>query len=341
VKSKNIKKNRDSDIWDLQSEPIPYSKSQQAFGVDVLIGLSYSPKKLPCKYIYDKRGSLLFQQIMKLPEYYLTNCEIEILHHHTENILRTIGKQKFNLVELGAGNGEKTRILINGLVKNKIDFTYIPIDISPTIIKTLITNLKKQIPGLKIKGLVSDYFKGLRWLSNLNHRTNIILFLGSNIGNFEPSEADVFLSSLWNACNPDDFLLIGFDLKKDIQLLVNAYNDSQGITAQFNLNLLRRINRELGGNFNLKAFKFFSTYNAFDGAIKSYLISQKKQTASIEELNRMFYFKPWEPIHTESSYKFLIDDIENLARRGGFTVRKNFFDSRHYFAESLWQVKKD
>jgi dimethylhistidine N-methyltransferase len=278
---------------------------------------------------------------MELPEYYLTDCETEILQNHTDKILKIIGKQRVNLIELGAGNGEKTRILINGLVKNKVDFTFIPIDISPSAIKTLIKTIKKQIPGVKIKGLVSEYFKGLRWLSNLNKSVNIILFLGSNIGNFEPSEADVFLSSLWNACNHGDYVLVGFDLRKDIKLLLKAYNDSKGITAQFNLNLLRRINRELGGNFNLKAFKYYSTYNAHLGAIKSYLISQKKQTVVIEELNRMFYFRPWEPIHTESSYKFLIDDIENLARRGGFEVRKNFLDSRRYFVDSLWQVKKD
>lgn len=341
MKSEKSGNNEDEDFLDLQSRHIPCPKSQQEFAIDVLIGLSHSPKWLPCKYIYDKRGSLLFKQIMALPEYYLTNCETEILATHKETIIDKIGKQKINLVELGAGNGEKTKILLQEMITKDIDFTLIPIDISPDAVMDFTKSLKKQMPGIKIKGLVSEYFKGIRWLSNLNHCTNVILFLGSNIGNFEPSEADVFLSSLWNACNDGDYLFIGFDLKKDIQLLLNAYNDSKGVTAEFNLNLLRRINKELGGNFNLEEFKYYSTFDVLSGAIKSYLLSQKKQFVVIEELNRMFSFKSWESIHTESSYKFLVDDIIKLAKKNGFIIIENFFDSKSYFVDSLWQVKKE
>lgn len=326
---------------DLQNKQVPCPKSQQEFAIDVLIGLSQPSKWLPSKYIYDERGSALFQQIMELPEYYLTNCETEILHTYKEKILEKIGKQKINLVELGAGNGEKTTILLKEMIEKDFDVTFIPIDISAAALDVFSESLKKQIPELKVKGIVSEYFKGIRWLSNLNHSTNVILFLGSNIGNFEPSAANVFLSSLWNACNDGDYVLIGFDRKKDINLLLKAYNDSQGITAQFNLNLLRRINKELGGNFDLDGFKYYSTFDAISGAIKSYLISRKKQSVVIEELNRLFSFKSWEAIHTESSYKFLIDDTLKLAKKNGFIVIDNFSDAGNYFVDALWQVRKE
>jgi dimethylhistidine N-methyltransferase len=339
--SKNVKNSDTGEILDLQSRHIPCPKSQQEFAIDVLLGLSHTHKWLPCKYIYDERGSLLFEQIMACPEYYLTDCEMEILKTYKKEIIAKIGKGKINLVELGAGSGEKTKILLQEMITDNIDVTFIPIDISSSAIRNFTTNLKKQLPGIKIKGLVSEYFKGIRWLSNLNCCTNVILFLGSNIGNFEPAGANVFLSSLWNACNDGDYLVTGFDLKKDIQLLLNAYNDSGGVTAEFNLNLLRRINNELGGNFDLKEFQYYSTFDAISGAMQSYLISRKKQYVVIDEINRMFSFKSWESIHTESSYKFLVDDIEKLASRNGFEIIEHFFDSKNYFVDSLWQVKKE
>jgi len=339
--SKNLKIIESGEILDLQARHIPCPKSQKEFAIDVLIGLSHSPKRLPCKYIYDERGSLLFERIIACPEYYLTDCEVEILRTYKEEILSKVGGGKINLVELGAGSGEKTKILLQEMIAGNIDVTFIPIDISSSAIRDSTDSLKEQIPGIKIKGLVSEYFKGIRWLSNLDRCTNVILFLGSNIGNFEPAEADVFLSSLWNACNDGDYLFIGFDLKKDIRLLLNAYNDSGGVTAEFNLNLLRRINNELGGDFNLEEFQYYSTFDAISGAIKSYLISQRKQNVVIDEINRLFFFKSWESIHTESSYKFLVDDIVKLASRNGFEIIEHFFDSKNYFVDSLWQVKKE
>ncbi len=340
MRSKNNQNISQLNFLDLLNQNIQHPELQQKFAIDVLIGLSHSPKWLPCKYIYDEQGSQLFGQIMKLPEYYLTNCETEILGTQKRKIIDTIGRQKINLVELGAGNGEKTRILLQEMIEKKTQFTLIPIDISHTALDAFSKNLKAQIPDIHIKGLVSEYFKGLKWLSNQNHCTNVVLFLGSNIGNFEPPEADVFLSSLWNACNDGDYLLIGFDLKKEIRLLLDAYNDSKGITALFNLNLLSRINRELDGHFNLDQFKYYSTYDSLSGAIKSYLISQQKQSVTIDKLSRTFTFKSWESIHTESSYKYLIDDIEELAQKNGFVIIEHFFDSRHYFVDSLWQLQK-
>jgi len=325
---------------ELPDKEVSSPQVQQKFAKDVLEGLSRLPKSLPCKYIYDKQGTDLFQQIMALPEYYLTNCEIEILKSYGKDMMNMIGYQQINLVELGAGNGEKTRILVQELMKKKAEFTMIPIDISQWAIDTFTRNMKARIPGIRIKGLVSEYFKGLRWLSNQNKQSNVVLFLGSNIGNFEPPEADTFLSSLWNACNDRDFLLIGFDLKKEIPVLLDAYNDSQGITDLFNLNLLSRINRELGGHFDLEQFKYQSNYDSVSGSIKSYLISQQNQSVMIDKLNRSFSFETGESIHTESSTKYQLEDIEDLARRNGFSIIHHFFDSRRYFADSLWQVTK-
>jgi L-histidine N-alpha-methyltransferase len=329
-----------SNAMKIANKKVFRSRFQQEFADDVLNGLSHSPKSLPCKYIYDKQGTELFQKIMALPEYYLTNCEIEILKTHGKSMMDMIGHQQMNLVELGAGNGEKTRILVQEFMKRKTEMTLIPIDISRWAIDTFTRNLKSQIPGIRIKGLVSEYFKGLRWLSRQNKQSNLVLFLGSNIGNFEPPEADTFLSGLWDACNDGDFLLIGFDLKKEVSVLLDAYNDSQGVTALFNLNLLKRINLELGGHFDPEQYKYRSIYDSVSGSMKSYLISRRTHTVAIDKLNRSFSFGTGEPIHTESSSKYRLEGIEDLARRNGYSILHHFFDRRRYFADSLWQISK-
>ena len=340
MKTKNSDNVKNSDLIVIKSQNSTGSNIKQEFMEDVLSGLSGPKKSLPCKYIYDERGSLLFQKITDLPEYYLTRCEREILKTFGKKIISRINRPTLNLVELGAGNGEKTRILLKELIRMGSDFTLFLIDISSSAIKDLTENLREQIPEIHVRGFVSDYFDGIKWLSDLKHGTNFILFLGSNIGNFEPGENDVFLSSMWNVCNDGDYLLIGFDLRKDLNLLMDAYNDSRGITAQFNLNLLERINNELDGNFDLSGFKYFSTYEPVSGAIKSYLVSQKKQTVKVKELNREFSFESGEFIHTESSYKFKVEDIDFMAKKNGFIVVENFFDSRGFFVDSLWQVSK-
>lgn len=323
-----------------KTNDITISKSQEEFAVDVLIGLSQEPKWLPCKYMYDEKGSRLFQNIMALPEYYLTRCETELLDTHKVSIAEILGNKSFNLVELGVGDGRKTKILIKQFMERGLDFHFVPIDISESAIKELLNKMESCFADLKIEGLVSEYFNGLNRLSNLNQRRNVVLFLGSNIGNFNPPETRVFLSSLWNALNDGDYLLIGFDLKKEINIINRAYNDPQGITAQFNLNLLKRINHELGGDFNLQQFQFYSYYDVFSGAVKSFLVSLKKQPVFVETLNRLFSFREWEPIHTESSYKFGKTEIQYHAEQNGFEVIADFYDSNEYFVDSFWQVKK-
>ena len=324
------------DAKDLSSV-VPYN---QQFALDVLIGLSEKPKRLSSMYFYDDTGSQLFREIMALPEYYLTQCEFEIFETRSSELMDFVGDESFNLIELGAGDGTKTSLLIEQILNRQLEFQYIPIDISEAAMEILIQSMSKKFPELSTNGLVAEYFDGLKWLSQINTRRNIVLFLGSNLGNFNKSKARVFLRSLWNALNNGDLVVIGFDLKKDIEVMLRAYNDSQGITAAFNLNLLNRINKELGGQFIVDNFRFYSSYDVFSGAIESYLVSLKSQAVFIEQLGQHFHFEAWEPIHTEYSYKFLEIDIEALARETGYRIATQLYDSRHYFVDSVWQVEK-
>lgn len=324
-------------------EPEDYADSfddRQSFALDVLVGLSETRKALSSRHFYDSRGSELFRTITRLPEYYLSDCELEILQNQTERIVENAGSEPFNLVELGAGFGRKTKILLKHLNESGLDFSYVPIDISESAMKELVDSCSELFPNLRTTGLVSEYFGGLKWLNNRHQKRNFVIFLGSSIGNFTHAEARIFLRNLWSSLHADDLAMIGFDLKKDIELLLAAYNDSRGVTAEFNLNVLRRINDELGGDFDLSKFRHFGTYDVFSGAMESYLVSLEQQTVYIEAIGRTFEFAPWEPIHTEYSYKYLIEDIERLAAETGFSVEEHLFDSRKYFADSIWRTRK-
>ncbi len=312
----------------------------QAFASDVLVGLSQTPKRLSSRYFYDERGSRFFQKIMDLPEYYLTTCELDILQSQTEEFSSLMWEERFNLVEFGAGDGRKTSILLRHFLDKDLAFQYIPIDISEASMQSLSDHLNINFPELTSKGIVAEYFDGLKWLNFLDSQRNMVLFLGSNLGNFDKAHARAFLHNLWNALNDGDFAVIGFDLKKDIDLMLRAYNDSRGVTAEFNLNLLHRINRDLGGNFDLSKFQFHSSYDVFTGAMESYLVSKERQTVFIKEISQSFSFEPWEPVHTEYSYKYLESDIRDLAAETGFIIEKQLYDSKKYFVDSIWRVKK-
>lgn len=313
---------------------------KKTFASDVLIGLSESRKAVPTKYHYDDTGSRLFQKIMELPEYYPTRCELEIFRTKKDEIARLMRGEKFNLVELGAGDGAKTSILLEHFLNRDFHFQYVPIDISEAAMEGLIQSMQGKFPALTANGIVAEYFDGLKWLSKIDRQRNFVLFLGSNLGNFSAAQSRVFLRTLWNTLNNDDLVLIGFDLKKDIDLMLDAYNDSQGVTAEFNLNMLKRINKELGGNFDVSKFRHYATYDVFTGAMESYLVSLEAQTVFIEELSETFDFQPWEPIHTEYSYKYLVSEVENLARITGYMIEKHLFDSDKYFLDSIWRVQK-
>ncbi len=315
--------------------------AQGDFALDVLMSLSEQPKRLSSMYFYDDRGSELFRQITELEEYYPTNCESEILERYAAEIVGCVHGASFNLVDLGAGDGKKTLLLLQHLAELKADVRYVPIDISEGAMVGLVDMVRAEIPEMEVAGLVTEYANGVRWLG-VEHadRVNLVLFLGSNIGNFDRAHARAFLRRLWNALRPGDYALIGFDLKKDIEILLHAYNDSQGVTAEFNLNLLARINRELGGNFDLSKWRHFGTYDVFTGAMMSYLVSLSSQRVEVAALSLSFEFDAWEPILTEYSYKYLRSDIEHLAADTGFVIEASYSDSRDYFVDSVWRVDK-
>ncbi len=310
------------------------------FALDVLTGLSETRKSIPSRYMYDDEGSRLFARIMELEEYYPTKCEADALARNCARIADYAGSEPFNLVEFGSGNGVKTKILLDHFLERELDFTYVPIDISQAAMEELAGDLKATYPELNFTGLVTDYFTGVRWLNQQEEKKNFVLFLGSNIGNFPHPKARFFLRNLWNCLQPGDQALIGFDLKKDIELLLSAYNDSEGVTAAFNLNVLKRINRELGAEFDLSKFRHFGSYDVFSGAMESYLVSLEQQEVFIEALGRSFTLRAWEPIHIEYSYKYLESDIDRIALETGFFVKEHLYDSKRYFVDSVWGVTK-
>lgn len=312
--------------------------ARRAFMVEVLIGLTQKPKSLSSRFLYDAKGSATFAAISDLDEYYLTRTEDEIFRTHRADLLDRFAGRPLNLVDLGAGDGRKTSVLLEHLVEQGADVRYVPIDISEDAMKGLVPTMRQRFEGLAVEGLVSEYFEGVRWLSEQTDRTNLVLFLGSNIGNFDKPHARAFLQQLWSALAPGDYALVGFDLKKDIELLLAAYNDREGVTAEFNLNLLDRVNRELGANFDRSKFRHFATYNVFTGAMESYLVSLERQRVHVGALRQSFEFRPWEPIHTEYSYKYLDEDITDLAYVAGFDVEALFYDRNRWFCDALWKV---
>lgn len=308
------------------------------FESDTLTGLSSDPKFLLSKYFYDARGSKIFEDIMHMPEYYLTDCELEIFRTHKMNIASAIGinKPAIEVVELGAGNGLKTKILLAHLLDQNINFKYIPIDISAKAVDGLQKDLSENFPDMKVEGQIGDYFKLLAGLNG--SVSKVVLFLGSNIGNFDQDTALHFLDQLYGALNPGDQLLIGFDLKKAPEIILKAYNDPHGHTAAFNLNLLHRINRELDADFRPGNFYHQGTYDQDTGTAKSYLVSKKTQQVRIHKPGKVFYFRENEKIFMESSQKYDLPMIEALASRSQFEVIGNFYDSRNWFVNSLWRV---
>jgi dimethylhistidine N-methyltransferase len=309
------------------------------FAEDVLAGLTSTPKSLSSKYFYDDEGSHLFMEIMKLPEYYLTRAELEIFTDRTAGIFEAFSRDAagFDLIELGAGDGTKTAVLIDYFLKQSFDFTYLPIDISQEALDTLSAKFKLEFPDLVIESKTGDYFRILKTLKNGSGRRKILMFLGSNIGNFDRRQSLDFFKQLRGVMNQNDLLFTGFDLKKDPHVIVRAYDDAQGVTAAFNLNLLKRINRELGANFNLDNFSHYAVYRPVDCAARSFLISREKQTVHIEALGRSFDFEQWEAVFMEISQKYSLSMIKNLAAESGFRIEENFFDSRNFYTDSLWK----
>ncbi|MGG5208218.1 L-histidine N(alpha)-methyltransferase [Chryseobacterium sp. MIQD13] len=309
------------------------------FRLDVLEGLKHIPKRLSSKYFYDKEGDRLFQEIMAMPEYYLTKCELDIFKNKTADLTRLINPENepFDLIELGAGDAMKSTFLLKHLVEQGIQFTYMPIDISGNILSVLKEKLSRELPALEISALEGDYFQMLQKAASLSRRRKVILFLGSNIGNMDIEEAESFCRALNQNLASGDRVLIGFDLKKNPQTILDAYNDKNGITAAFNLNLLTRINRELNADFNLKQFQHYQTYDPVSGACKSYLVSLKEQTVKIGD--ESISFEENELIDMEISQKFSTEKIEELREKSGFKRVGEIKDSKQWFVDTIWQVK--
>ncbi len=321
----------------MEEETDQKHRQLQQFAEDIYDGLSTMPKKLSSKYFYDDRGSQLFQAITKLDEYYLTRKEYEIIESMRDQLPDIIGKSEIDIVELGVGDGHKTKLVIDSFLKKNIKIHFYPIDISVEALNLLEENVA-SFKELDIQAIAAEYLEGLSFVRKKSKNRQVVLFLGSNIGNFSRKEELDFLKKIKAILHPEDFLLIGFDLKKDVDILTRAYSDSEGITADFNLNLLERINKELGGNFEIENFKHFAQYNPILGAMESFILSLKEQVVTLKKMDRSFSFEPFEAIHMEYSFKFSEKEIKDLSQEGGFSQITNFSDQQHYYVDSLWQV---
>jgi L-histidine N-alpha-methyltransferase len=318
------------------------SRLISVFAQDVRQGLRESRKNLKPIYLYDEIGSLLFEKICLQEEYYLTRIERSILEDFSPNIVKMQNNHDISIVELGSGSSDKTRILLECFLSKLKRLYYFPIDVSHSILYGTIRRLSIDLPNLYIKGIASGYIDGVAKVRNfIRSKDNVpnrklILFLGSSIGNFEPDEARDFLRSIKKTMNNEDTLLIGFDLQKNTKTIEAAYNDRAGITAKFNLNLLNRINRELGGEFNVRDFEHLAFYNNNKTRIEMHLMSKFDQQVSIRSIGERFSFKQNETIHTENSYKYTLTEISFLAQDSGFEVKRNFTDTNKWYDLALF-----
>ncbi|NNC54968.1 MAG: L-histidine N(alpha)-methyltransferase [Pseudomonadales bacterium] len=307
------------------------------FSEEVHEGLSKSPKQLPSKYFYNAKGDALFQQIMSMPEYYLTRAELEIFQTQSAAIieaLRLKPYRHFELVELGAGDGTKTVELLQALQRKEYRFDYMPIDISANALALLEASILQAVPGLSLQKQQGDYFELLGNLKNSTH-PKVVLFLGSNIGNMRDAQAKTFLEKLASNLNAGDALLLGVDLIKSADVVLPAYNDKRGITRAFNLNLLQRINDDLDADFCLKSFEHTPEYCEDVGVAKSYLASTKDQVVTIKHLGEQYTFEEGEKIHTEISRKYDDAVINEIIEGSGLQIHTRFTDTDALFADYI------
>jgi L-histidine N-alpha-methyltransferase len=307
------------------------------FAGDVLAGLSASPKYLQSKYFYDDVGSALFDAITALPEYYLTRAETEILREWGWEIVRALGNP-IEFVELGSGSAVKTRVLIEEALRVQRTLRYSPIDISAQALRASADALTRDYSGLEVAAVEDDYFSVLGTSKLRREGKVLVMFMGSNIGNYEPSAAVDLLSAIARTLKPGDGLLLGADLKKDPRILQLAYDDPAGVTAAFNKNLLARVNRELGGTFDVHAFEHVARYEEEYGRVASYLRARRAQHAYIEALDITVAFGASEMIHTESSYKYSSGDLQALGQSAGLALTRTWTDSQERFSVNLYTL---
>lgn len=310
------------------------------FKTEVIEGLSKKQQKtLPSKYFYDKKGDELFVQIMALPEYYLTRAEMEIFQIKTKDLINALDlskAKKYDIIELGAGDGTKTIHLLRELIKQNFDFEYLPVDISRNALQGIEKFINRELPSLVVKSNHNDYFNALQDLKQ-NGRTKIILFLGSNIGNLTDELATEFIYQLGSNLHIGDKIILGVDLKKSKDIVLPAYNDSKGTTAQFNINLLDRINAELGANFVINQFVHAPVYDEINGIAISYLKSLTDQKVVIGE--HTFNFQKDELIHTEVSRKYDDEVLKKILSKTDIRWENKILDSNQLFADYILEKK--
>jgi L-histidine N-alpha-methyltransferase len=306
------------------------------FEADVIRGLQEKPKRLYPKYFYDSEGDKLFQEIMNSPEYYVTDCEMEIFTRQAAELSRqiTCADQPFDLIELGPGDCSKTIFLLKQLDAYWKSFSYLPIDISPDIVDQLEITLPAEIPGIVIKGFRGEYIEMLEKAVKESPRRKVVLCLGANIGNMTRDEATIFIKQIHGLLSSGDMLVTGFDLIKHPKTIKDAYDDAAGFTSRFNLNLLHRINRELGANFEIGSFEHYCSYEPQTGSCKSFLISLKEAEVQIGE--ELITFAENEFIWTEISQKYTLRQTEELAFACGFFPTGYLNDSKNWFADTVW-----
>ncbi len=303
---------------------------KNTFAEDVKVGLLAINKFLLPKYFYDAAGSALFEKICETPEYYVTRTEAEILKRHSNEIYN-INKGKSVIIELGSGTSVKTRYIINSFISNNGGLTYIPIDVSDIIIPSS-ELLLDEFERLNIKGVLSEYEEGLQTADSISDKPKMIVFLGSSIGNFDLHDAKELVVRIGKIMKKEDTFLIGFDLVKDEAVLNAAYDDAAGVTAMFNINHLQRINSELGGEFDLRKFRHKALFNREESRMEMHLVSMDEQDVCIHEIKEKIHFQKGETIHTENSYKFTDQMINDIAQNADLKVLNKWNDSKNYFA---------
>lgn len=316
---------------------VPEETVSETFAEAVRAGLTADPRTLPCRYFYDAAGSALFEEICELPEYYLTRTEDAILRDHADAMLAGFGEPPA-LVELGSGSSMKTRRLIGAALDAYGDLLYVPIDVSPTILESSAHDLVRDFPHLRVTGYAGDYRGSLVEIARRLRRPKCLLFLGSSLGNYEDVEALELLEGIVRAMRPGDRFLLGTDLAKDRATLEAAYDDSRGVSAEFNRNLLRRINRELGGDFDPMGFDHRATYRPERGRVEMHLVSRKAQRVRIPGADLEIAFAEGDAIHTESAHKYTPERLASLAERAGFVEDAAWTDDRGRSRVQRWCV---
>jgi L-histidine Nalpha-methyltransferase len=306
------------------------------FAADVADGLLSYPKSLPCKLFYDSAGSVLFEAITRLPEYYLTRTELEILRVNASEIAAAAG-HGVTVVELGSGTAAKTCTLLHGISGRQLRVPYFPVDISPAALSHARQRVESECPQVSVHPVIADFSEGFDFLRGIPGR-KLVLYLGSSIGNFDREAAVEMLAEIRDQLAPGDSLLLGTDLVKSESILVPAYDDPQGITAQFNKNILRRLNRELLANFDLEFFEHLAIWNPVESRMEMYLVSLRPQTVELKALALCIPFEGTERIHTENSYKYTLPMVNDLLESTGFTLAHTWSDPRNWFALHLAQT---